>query len=123
MFKVSPANLETYIDTPNCALGDRVQYSTVHIPNVFCDGQLKLFKILLLVFCTVIIRHTETFLSPSIRKVVSKFQRHMARLVLKLQNNETCLLCTIVKLVEDAQEEITNSNTLRVNLVTGYLYT
>ena len=40
MFKVSPASLQTFIDTPNCVLEDRVQYSTVHIPNVFCDGQL-----------------------------------------------------------------------------------
>ena len=24
-------------DTPNCVLEDRVQYSTVHIPNAFCD--------------------------------------------------------------------------------------
>jgi len=25
------------IDTLNCVLEDRVQYSTDHIPNVFCD--------------------------------------------------------------------------------------
>jgi hypothetical protein len=37
MFKVSPASLQTFIDTPNCVLEDLVQYSTVHIPNVFCD--------------------------------------------------------------------------------------
>ena len=41
MFKVSPASLQTFIDTPNCILEDRVQYSTVHIPNVFCDGHLQ----------------------------------------------------------------------------------
>jgi hypothetical protein len=29
-----PASLQTFIDTPNCVLEDRVQYSTVHIPNV-----------------------------------------------------------------------------------------
>ena len=40
MFKLSPARLQTFIDTPNCVLEDRVQYSTVHIPNVFCDGHL-----------------------------------------------------------------------------------
>jgi hypothetical protein len=34
MFKVSPASLQTYIDTPNCVLEDRVQYSTAYIPNV-----------------------------------------------------------------------------------------
>ena len=44
MFKVSPASLQTFIDTPNCVLEDRVQYSTVHIPNVFCDGHLQLIS-------------------------------------------------------------------------------
>jgi len=39
IFKVPPASLQTFIDTPNCVLEDRVRYSTVHIPNVFCDGQ------------------------------------------------------------------------------------
>ena len=33
MFKVFPASLQTFIDTPNCVLEDRVHYSTVHIPN------------------------------------------------------------------------------------------
>jgi hypothetical protein len=28
MFKVSPVSLQTFIDTPNCVLEDRVQYST-----------------------------------------------------------------------------------------------
>jgi hypothetical protein len=32
----------TFIDTPNCVLEDRVRYSTVHIPNVFCDGHLQI---------------------------------------------------------------------------------
>jgi hypothetical protein len=40
-FKVSPASLHTSIDKPNCVLEDGVQYSTVHIPNVFCDGHLQ----------------------------------------------------------------------------------
>ena len=31
-----PASLQTFIDTPEFVLEDRVQYSTVHIPNVFC---------------------------------------------------------------------------------------
>jgi len=44
MFKVSPASLQTFIDTPNCVLEDRVQYSTVHIPNVFCDVHLQLIN-------------------------------------------------------------------------------
>jgi hypothetical protein len=44
MFKVYPASLQTFIDTPNCVLEDRVQYSTVRIPNVFCDGHLKIIN-------------------------------------------------------------------------------
>jgi hypothetical protein len=31
MFKLSPASLQTFIDTPNCVLEDRVQYSTVRV--------------------------------------------------------------------------------------------
>ena len=42
MFKGSPASLQIFIDTPNCVLEYRVQYSTVHIPNLFCDGHLQL---------------------------------------------------------------------------------
>jgi len=40
MFKVSSASLQTFTDKPNCDLEDRVQYITVHIPNLFCDGHL-----------------------------------------------------------------------------------
>ena len=40
----APAILQTFIDTPNCVLEDRVQYSTVYIPNVFCDGRLQLIN-------------------------------------------------------------------------------
>jgi hypothetical protein len=87
MFTVSPASLQTFIDTPNCVLEDRVQYSTVRITNVFCDGHLryhgkwlKLFKIFLRVFCTVIIRCTETFWSLCINK--PKHHRWLAMLYL-----------------------------------------
>jgi hypothetical protein len=45
MFKVSPASFQTFIDTPKCVLEDRAQYSTVHIPNVFCDGHLQIINI------------------------------------------------------------------------------
>ena len=58
MFKVSPASLQTFIDTPNCVLEDRVQYSTVHIPNVFCDGHLQIITCVDI----IIVRCTETFL-------------------------------------------------------------
>jgi hypothetical protein len=44
MFKLSPASLQTFIDTPNCVIKDRVQYSTVRIPNVFCDGRLQIIS-------------------------------------------------------------------------------
>jgi hypothetical protein len=44
MFKVSPASLQISIDTSNCVLEDRVQYSTVHIPNVFCDGHRQVHR-------------------------------------------------------------------------------
>jgi hypothetical protein len=61
-----PAILQTFIDTPNCVLEDRVQYSTVHIPDVFCDGHLQIINCVGIVriqgvFCTVIITCTETF--------------------------------------------------------------
>jgi hypothetical protein len=52
MFKLSPASLQTFIDTPNCVPEVRVQYSTVRIvqystvriPNVFCDGHLQIIN-------------------------------------------------------------------------------
>ena len=44
MFKVSPASLPTFIDTPYCVFVHRVQYSTIHIPNVFCDGHLQIIN-------------------------------------------------------------------------------
>jgi hypothetical protein len=40
MFKMSPASPQTFIATLNCFLEDRVQYSTIHIPNLLCDGHL-----------------------------------------------------------------------------------
>jgi hypothetical protein len=65
MFKVSPANLQKLIDTPNCVLKYRVQYSTVYIPNVLCDDHIfacnlycnnqvhRDFLITLYIFCLV----------------------------------------------------------------------
>jgi hypothetical protein len=44
MFIVSPANLQIFIDTPKCVLEDRVQYSTVDSPNVFCDAHLHIIN-------------------------------------------------------------------------------
>jgi hypothetical protein len=64
MFKVSRASLQTFIDI--IVLEDRVQYSTVHIPNVFCDGHLQIISCVGIVrrHITVIIRCTETFDRP-----------------------------------------------------------
>jgi hypothetical protein len=42
MLKLSPASPQTFIHTPICVLEDRVQYSTVQIPNVFCDGHFQI---------------------------------------------------------------------------------
>ena len=47
----------------DCVLEDRVQYSTVHIPNVFCHGRLQIINCVGIV-CTVIARWTETFWLP-----------------------------------------------------------
>jgi hypothetical protein len=44
MFKVSPATLQTFIDTSNCVLEHRVQYSTVHIPNVLWFQEVETDK-------------------------------------------------------------------------------
>jgi hypothetical protein len=41
---VPPPRLQTFIDTPNCVLEDRVQYSTVNIPNVFCDNHIQIIN-------------------------------------------------------------------------------
>jgi hypothetical protein len=72
----APASLQIFIDMPNCVLEDRVQYSTVHIPSVFCDGQLQIGCVGI-GFCTVIVRCTETFWSPCTNKML---------LYLKVQN-------------------------------------
>jgi hypothetical protein len=64
MFKVSPAILQTFIDTPNCVLEDRVQYSTVRIPNVICDGHLQSDWNCLKYFCVFFVLYasgTQTF--------------------------------------------------------------
>ena len=70
LLKVLPATLQTFIDKPKWVLGDRVQYSTVNIPNVFCDGHLQLINFVgifrIYWVCTVIVRSTETFWSPCI---------------------------------------------------------
>jgi len=41
---MSPSSLQKFIDTPKFVLEDRVQCSTVHIPNVFSDGHLQIIN-------------------------------------------------------------------------------
>jgi hypothetical protein len=53
--KVSPASLQTFIDTPSCVIEDCVQYSTVHIPNVFCDGHLQIMNCVYNIFACFIL--------------------------------------------------------------------
>jgi hypothetical protein len=57
MFKVPPASLQTFIDTPNSALVHRVQYTK-------WSWWLNCLKYFCLFFCTVIITCTEKFWSP-----------------------------------------------------------
>jgi hypothetical protein len=59
MFKVSPASLHTFTDTQNCVVEDRVQYSTVHIPSVFCDGHLQIINCMgIFLYCNLQV-HTD----------------------------------------------------------------
>jgi hypothetical protein len=46
MFRVSPASLHTFIDTPNCVLEDRVQYTNYVIMVSDCNS-LKYFCVFL----------------------------------------------------------------------------
>ena len=41
---MSPAILQTFIDTPNFVLEYRVQYSTIHFPNVVCDDHHQVHR-------------------------------------------------------------------------------
>jgi len=97
MFQVSPASLQIFIDTTNCVLEDRVQYNTVHIPNVFCDGHLQLTNCVGIVRIHRVFHRTPEkkigrrkirrswrpngFRNDSVRKhVVQECQRHMRRM-------------------------------------------
>jgi hypothetical protein len=67
MFKVSRTSLQTFIDSPNCVLEDRVHCSTIHIPNVFCDDHLQIINFVGIVrihrvFHRIAERCIETFL-------------------------------------------------------------
>ena len=63
MFIVSPASLQTFIDMPNCVLKDCIQYSTVHIPKVFCDGHIQISN------CVGIVRIQWVFHRTSEKKI------------------------------------------------------
>jgi hypothetical protein len=51
MFKASPAGLQTFIDTPNCVLEDRVQYTNY----VIMGSDSNCLNYFCVFFCTVII--------------------------------------------------------------------
>jgi hypothetical protein len=70
MFKVSPASLQTFIDTPICVLQDCCQYSTVHIPSVFCADHLQT------IFCLGSVQIPWVFFIAPQRK---KFRRRKIR--------------------------------------------
>jgi hypothetical protein len=72
MFKLSPASLQTFIYTPNCVLEDRVQYSTVHIPNVFFDGHLQIIS------CVGMFEYTEFFIASKRKKFGGERSRDLA---------------------------------------------
>ena len=61
IFKVSPASLQTFIDTPNCVLGFSIARSKITVWNclIYC---------IFACFCTVIVRCTETFWSSCTRQ-------------------------------------------------------
>jgi hypothetical protein len=67
MFKVSPASLQTFIDTLNC-----VQYNKVRIPNMFCDGRLQIIN------CVGIVqRHTEFLITVYIGNGLPSHSAHI----------------------------------------------
>jgi len=75
IFKVSHASFQTFIDRPKCVLEDRVQYSTVHVRNVFCDSHRQLINCVRIVRIhwggTVRVRWQRFFGHPVFSPVVS----------------------------------------------------
>jgi hypothetical protein len=91
MFKVSPASLHTFIDTPNCVHEDRVQYSTVRIQNVFCDSHI--FKIFL--YCNHQV-HTDFLITLYIdlEEGTIVIVHSMYKTLLLVSRNFCVILCT-----------------------------
>jgi hypothetical protein len=82
MFKVSLDSLQKFIDMLTCVHKDHVQYSIIHILNVSYDGRLQIINCLRTVrihwvFCTAMIRSTETFWSHTITKHYGTFMEPM----------------------------------------------
>jgi hypothetical protein len=69
MFKVSPTSFQTFNDMLNFVPEDRVQYSTVHIPNVFCDGHLQIISC---VYCNRQV-HRDFLITLYLRKRLTTF--------------------------------------------------
>jgi hypothetical protein len=89
MFKLSPASLQTFIDTPKSVLEDRVQYSTVHIPNVFCDGHIQIIN------CVGIVRQVHRDFLITLYKLIN-FCNYMN--IYSTGNSEgfSCILCYLI---------------------------
>ena len=66
---MSPTSLQTFIDTLNCVLEDRVHYRTVHILNVFCDGHLQFINC---VYCNRQV-HRDFLITLYLRKRLTTF--------------------------------------------------
>jgi hypothetical protein len=95
MCKVSPSSLQTFIDTLNCVLKDRVQYSTVHILNVFCDDHLKIINCVgIVLYCTcqvhrdfLITLYYMILTMPSVAFNMPATEHHFYRMLVKSNSN------------------------------------
>jgi len=86
VFRVSPASLQTFIDTRKCVLEDRVQYSTVTVDYWNC-----LKYCIFGCFCTVIVRWTETFWSPCINECIGDSYKDVS------ENLLSSVVCSVVR--------------------------
>jgi len=95
MCKASPSTLQTFIDTPNCVLEDRVQYSMVHIPNVFCDDHLKIINCVgIVLYCNrqvqrdfLITLYYRILTMPSVAFSMPATEHHFYRMLVKSNSN------------------------------------
>jgi hypothetical protein len=95
MCKVSTSSLQTFIDTPNCVFEDRVQYSTVHIPTVFCDDNLTITNCVgTVLYCNyqvqrdfLITLYYMILTMPSVAFSMPATEHHFYRMLVKSNSN------------------------------------